>query len=211
MPSLKERLDPREWVRAAEDLWFDRTRHVSTTGCEAKPEASRIVGPRADSKIYGAARATNVRAALGDLPVKDLASYTFLDMGSGKGRALFIAAEYPFRRILGVEYDRAMHQVAQRNIATFRHAGRRCHSIESIHANAAEYQFPDGDLVLHLFNPFGPEILGAMLRNLQAAITRQPRSVFLLMLWPEHADIVVRCPWLRKARETRRYILFEVI
>ena len=211
MPSLKERLDPREWGRTLEDLWFDRTRHVQTRGCEPKPDASRIVGPRSDSYIYGAARAANVRAGLRDLPVPDLSPYTFLDIGSGKGRVLFIAAEYPFRRILGVEYDRALHQLAEQNIAAFRHPAQRCRQLQSIHANAAESQFPDGDLVVYLFNPFGPEILAAMLGNLEAAIARQPRKVYLLMLWAEHAGVVALCPWLRKLRQTRRYVLFESI
>ena len=209
MPSLKERIDPREWVRALEDQWFDRSRHVQTIGLEAKPEASRIVGPRADSNIYGPVRAANVRAALRDLPVRDLSPYTFLDIGSGKGRVLFIAAEYPFRRVLGVEYDRAMHLVAEQNIAAFRHPGQRCHSIESVHANAADFEFPDGDLVVYLFNPFGPEILSKMLQNLQRAITQQPRHVLIMMLWAEHADVVARCPWLRQVHKTRRHIIFE--
>ena len=34
------------------------------------------------------------------VPVKD---FTFIDLGSGKGRTLLLASDYPFRRIIGVE------------------------------------------------------------------------------------------------------------
>src|SRR6266487_940212 len=33
----------------------------------------------------------------------DLSAFTFVDLGSGKGRALLIASMYPFARIVGVE------------------------------------------------------------------------------------------------------------
>lgn len=33
----------------------------------------------------------------------DFQEFTFIDIGSGKGRALLMAADYPFRHILGVE------------------------------------------------------------------------------------------------------------
>src|SRR5580693_6708790 len=34
-------------------------------------------------------------------PKIDFREFTFIDIGSGKGRALLMAADYPFRRILG--------------------------------------------------------------------------------------------------------------
>lgn len=45
---------------------------------------------------------------------------TFLDLGSGKGRALLLASRLPFRRIVGVELSRMLHNIALRNIKTFR-------------------------------------------------------------------------------------------
>ena len=35
------------------------------------------------------------------------------DLGSGKGRTLLMASDYPFRRIVGVELLPALHQIAQ--------------------------------------------------------------------------------------------------
>ena len=46
----------------------------------------------------------------------DFQEFTFIDIGSGKGRVLLMAADYPFRRILGIELLPALHRVAQENL-----------------------------------------------------------------------------------------------
>jgi len=207
--NLLGRLDPRPMVRAVEDWWFDITRHVETAGNARKPPASDVVGEVRDSYIYAPVPARNARAVLRDLPVKDFSEYTFVDLGSGKGKMLFVAAEYPFRRVVGVEFAIALHQLAQRNIARFRPRRRPSPVLESVLANAAEYDFPAGKLVVYLFNPFGPDILGRVLDNLERSLEREPRHVAVVMLWPEHSGVAARRPWLQESRKTRRSHIFE--
>jgi tRNA G46 methylase TrmB len=65
--------------------------------------------------MYGPVRVANAHAALRDLPLVHTqnggagggaySQYTFIDVGSGKGRVLFVAAEYPFRKVIGVEFQ----------------------------------------------------------------------------------------------------------
>ena len=38
----------------------------------------------------------------------DLQRFTFIDLGSGKGRSLFLAADYPYRRIIGLLFEAFM-------------------------------------------------------------------------------------------------------
>src|ERR1700688_3075147 len=45
--------------------------------------------------------------------------FTFIDFGSGKGRALLLASEYPFRRIVGLEFSPELHLTAEENIARY--------------------------------------------------------------------------------------------
>jgi SAM-dependent methyltransferase len=201
-------VNPKLWLRSMEDWWFDRSRHVDTGGL-IKPDPSKVVGEVLDSHIYGPVRAVNVHTAIRDLPIRDLSQYTFIDMGSGKGRALFIAAEYPFGKVLGVEYSTEIHRDAVENIASYRHSKQRCRDIKSLSANAAEYQFPEGNLVIFLFNPFGPEIMRRMLANLQDALAKSPRHVVIIMLWPEHANLVAQEPGMRTYRQNRRYHIYE--
>jgi SAM-dependent methyltransferase len=199
----------REWVRGVEDWWFDSTRGVKTTGLMRVPAPSQVVGEIRDSNMYGAVRAANAHAALRDLPIRDYSEYTFIDMGSGLGRVLFVAAEYPFRRVVGVEFATGLHRQALDNIARYRHGKSRCGSIESVLANAAEYEFPDEKLVIFMFNPFGPEILSRMLANLDRSLRRCPRHVVVLMLWPEHSAVVAGMASMREYRRTRRYHIYQ--
>jgi hypothetical protein len=44
---------------------------------------------------------------------ESFSDFTFIDIGSGKGRVLLMASDYAFRRILGVELLPALHHIAQ--------------------------------------------------------------------------------------------------
>ena len=209
----------KERVRACEDWWFDTTRRVQTSGLVARPPASKIVGEISDSYIYGAVRVANAHAALRDLPLGGaeglgaggggFSRYTFIDMGSGKGRVLFVAAEYPFRKVIGVEFSNALHAEAMANLKRYRYSGRRCADIEPVHVDARDFEFPDDNLVIYLFNPFGPEVMERMLANLERSLERHPRHAIVVMLWPDHSDVVERMSIMRVYKKTRRHHIYE--
>ncbi len=201
----------RSYVRSIEEWWFDTTRHVRTAGDVALPDAAKVVGEIRDSEMYVPVRVTNAHAALRDLPCGDLSKYTFIDMGSGKGRMLFVASEYPFRKVMGVEFSGDLHEEAKVNIGTYKHGRQLCGDIESVHADAATFEFPDEKLVIYMFNPFGPEVMRAMLANLERSLERSPRHVVVVMLWPERADVVAGMPWMKRYRETRRYHVYQTV
>ena len=88
---------------------------VRTAGNASFRQSGDAVGEGGgDGEIYVPARVRNGRAALRDAPVRDVSGYTFVDLGSGKGRMLFVAAERPFRRVIGVEFSRSLHAEAER-------------------------------------------------------------------------------------------------
>jgi SAM-dependent methyltransferase len=218
LDSLKN--DLKERVRACEDWWFDTTRHVQTSGLVQRPRAAtQIVGEIRDSHMYGPVRVANAHAALRDLPLGgtqnsgagggDYSQYTFIDMGSGKGRVLFVAAEYPFRKVMGVEFSKDLHEEAVANLKQYNYRGRRCADIEPVLADAREFEFPDDNLVIYLFNPFGEEVMARMLENLERSLERHPRHAIVVMLWPEHSDVVERMAIMRVYRKTRRHHMYE--
>jgi SAM-dependent methyltransferase len=98
----------------------------------------------------------------------DYKNFTFVDYGSGKGRVLFTAAEFPFKQVIGVEISQALHEVAERNL--IRYTGAPLLSeIELWCGDARKYELPEGDIILHMYHPFGPDILKEMLTLIQAA------------------------------------------
>lgn len=121
----------------------------------------------------------------------DPRGYTFIDFGSGKGRVLLLASEYPYKKIIGVEFAEELHQIALKNIRNYRSRSQRCRDVESIHMDAAEYEIPPHTpLVLHFFNPFGPPVMSRVVANLQSSIDEHPRQVFMIYHSPRHTHLL---------------------
>jgi len=84
---------------------FDRIHRVETWEYVIR---SRLGFGVEVQRVYSDYRATPVRtlrALLSRLPRNTLSSSTFVDFGLGKGRVLLVAADFTFRRIIGVEFS----------------------------------------------------------------------------------------------------------
>ena len=100
-------------------------------------------------------------------PVAAIEETTFVDVGAGMGRALLLAAELPFRRVVGVELNPRLVRIARRNATAWRRQGRACTPIRIFGADAAEFRFPAPPCVVFLFNPFGAVVMRRFLTNLR--------------------------------------------
>ena len=107
---------------------------------------------------------------------------TFVDIGAGKGRALIVAARYPFKKIVGVEYSAKLAAICDSNLRKL-NLEARC---EVIVADAADFQFSSGNLLAFLYNPFDAIVLDRVLRNLASAQGR----VQIAQLGPGHDAIL---------------------
>ncbi|MDQ2832552.1 MAG: class I SAM-dependent methyltransferase [Acidobacteriota bacterium] len=192
-----------------EDQWFDLSRNVRTSGNVSLQTAGVARDQHPDSEFYQPARPAHIRQALHEIPVQNVSDYSYIDLGSGKGRTLFIAAELPFRQITGVEFSRMLHDQTCENIRRFRHRKQGSSNIASLHRNAKDFVFPENRLVLYLFNPFGSETMQHVLNNLEASLKRNPRHVVILLLWPRCSDQVAAIEGMSLRRETRQYQIFE--
>lgn len=139
----------------------------------------------------------------------DFADLTFIDLGSGKGRTLLMASDYPFRRIVGVELLPALHSLAEQNLAQYKSDSQKCFALESICANAAEFNFPAGPLLVYLFNPFPEAVLRCVLTNLRRALDGSAGAAFLIYYNPQHADVVAEAGYLQKIAGTSQYSIFR--
>ena len=100
-----------------------------------------------------------------------LAGYEFVDIGSGKGKALLVASLFPFRRVLGIELSPALHAIAEDNIAAFAaKAPVACRDVASQCADARQFHDFGARTYVFIFNPFGEEIMADVVRNLEQAV-----------------------------------------
>jgi len=139
----------------------------------------------------------------------DFREFTFIDIGSGKGRVLLMAADYPFRRILGIELFPALNRVAQENIRNYKSDSQRCFTIETTCADACVFTFPPEPTVLYLFNPLPEPGLAEMLLNLEGSLQQHPRALFVLYHNPLLELVVGRSNSFRKLVGTQQYSIFR--
>jgi len=205
-PWLRARRLAAAWAARAEGAWFDYRRHVVTTPTAEEQRSRRR--PSDDWSLYIPARPASARAALQALPVSDPRDYTLIDIGSGKGRIMFLAAEYPFRRIVGVESVRELHEAAERNIQRYRYQARRCPSLEAVHAKAQDYAWPTDPLVLFFFNPFPADVMTRVMQRVARSLEESPRPLWLILLFPELASIIESETTLRLHEETRKHHIY---
>ena len=139
----------------------------------------------------------------------DYRDFLFVDLGSGKGRTLLMASDYPFRRILGVELLSSLHQIAQQNLRQYKSTSQKCFALESICGDATAFPFPHDPLVLYLFNPFPESGMRRVLANLQQSLRAQPRPVYVLYHNPLLEHVLTESGVLKKITWSHQYSLFR--
>ena len=145
---------------------------------------------------------------LQELPVS-LEGFTFIDLGSGKGRTLLMASDLPFHRIIGVELLEELNQIASNNIASNRGEQQRCFNLEALCEDAREFQFPPEPLVLYLFNPFPEYALRTVLANLRASLVSLPREAYVVYHNLVHEEVFRSQAWLHELYRTRQFAIYQ--
>jgi SAM-dependent methyltransferase len=144
-----------------------------------------------------------------DFPDFDFRDFTFLDLGSGKGRTLLMASDYPFRRIVGVELLPFLHQIAGENLRQYNGESQQCFALESICADATRFPFPCEPLVIYLFNPFPESGLRAVVANLGKSLQEHSRTAYVLYHNPLLEHVLSEDAALRKIAGTHQYSIFR--
>jgi SAM-dependent methyltransferase len=139
----------------------------------------------------------------------DPRQYNFIDFGSGKGRALVLAAEAGFRKVIGVEISPALHEVAIRNVATYRQQRPQAGPIELRCGNATAFELPPGDTLLFFFNPFREATLRAVISNAARAWRQQPRKLTVAYCNPLHLDFFNEFDFLEPAFRDHALAVFH--
>lgn len=183
-------------VSEARCRYFDWQHGVKTCG-DAKLANLTLVGKSADHGVfYHPAHPKLLFELFNSLKI-DFPSYAFVDLGSGKGRSLLIASEFPFSKVIGVEFAAELHEIASQNIQSYKSKTQKCKDVRSVNLDAAEFEIPPTPLVLYLFNPFRPAVLIPVLQRLQRSLESHPREVTLLYLAPFHAALIEKETALR--------------
>lgn len=187
-------------LRHLAEVWvderYDRLRGIRTAGYRELDELSIASPNKAYGIRYQPTTHRRLVAMFANLP-PDLADFTFVDLGCGRGRVLLFAARFNFRRIVGVEFSEELHRSAVENLAVA-DPGRVCRDIRALHQDASAFALPEGPLVLYLFDPFRDRVMRQVLENIRSAYQAAPRKIIVLYLAPVHEDLVMATGIFRK-------------
>lgn len=138
----------------------------------------------------------------------NLSDFSFVDLGSGKGRTLLMASDYPFRRIMGIELIPSLHQICQENLSRYKSESQKCFALECFCADATSFPFPEGPLVIYLFNPFPETGLRSALGSLRQSLHDHQRPVYVLYHNPQLEHVFTEERRFKKIAGTHQYSIF---
>lgn len=131
--------------------------------------------------------------------------FTFIDFGSGKGRALLLASELPFKKIIGLEFSPELHSIAQRNIGKYNNPRQKCMHIESVCLDFTTFQLPQEPCVLYFFNPCYETALTQTLENIHRSLQEHPRKIVILYVAPVYERLLDMAHFLQKSVKNEEY------
>lgn len=193
---------------------FDQTHGVDTAGESPLTE----VGVPPEKAVRGNSLYRGIwprifHAALREsrLPLK---RFTFVDYGSGKGKALMLASAYAFRRIVGVEFAPGLHEVAVKNLGGYRSPEQQCFTLEAVCADALDWEPPAEPLLCFFFNPFDDPTLERVISRVARSWRHTPRDIYLLYVnvrdVREQAHVFERHSALTLVDHSRHFLLTKV-
>jgi len=175
-------------TRRAWDKSFDLRRRTDTEDIIETSEMARVEGDNRDrGRGYEATRPGPFRRLLRELALAD--NSVFVDLGCGKGRALIIAGEEGFDRVVGVDFFPEVCDTAQRNIEIVRRSGRDFDA-EVVCADVMEFEYTADHNVFYLFNPFDGTMLDRVIQRIDSSVAESPRQVWLIYHHPDWRHVI---------------------
>jgi len=171
-------------------LWgvhpIDRELGIETSGLVGTEEIHRdkqlvkLISP------YIGSQPSIVRKGLSELG--DCAEYTFVDFGCGKGRAVAVASEFPFRSILGVELSSSLASTARSNASRIARKFSDRSTVTIANVNVSDFQLPPGKLACFNYHAFGRELLSEVVQKFEAALAGDAPHMFFVYYNPVHFE-----------------------
>ena len=126
------------------------------------------------------------RATPGRLAVEE---YAFVDIGCGKGRAMMLASEMPFREVMGVELNAGLVLIAEKNLLRWRELGRSRCPVRIVRGDATELLLPQTPLLIFLYNPFHAPVLRKLLERIDVVAGESKGLIDVLYLVPQQEAV----------------------
>lgn len=166
------------------DLLFDFKYRIDTINTKMLDELEIDSPNKAHGRYYEGTNAYIFKTAFSHVRI-DAPNSCFVDFGSGKGKAMFMAAERGFRKVIGVEFSIELVQICRKNLEIFKQKTKSKTQFEIIHLDAAEYEIPAEANLLFFSNPFDEALIAKVIDNILKSLEKFPREIVVMHLYPQ--------------------------
>ena len=145
-----------------EDYLFEKMNRLSLEGIVSQEILkSSVKNNLKHATYYQPITCRNLKVILDQAIKTKIAFDCFIDIGSGKGKACFFAAQtLKCKKFIGIEFSLSLVKAANRNKAIFGHR-----TISFLNEDAATYTLPESKCLIFLYNPFNDIILEKFVAN----------------------------------------------
>ena len=211
-PLLGQDLSAQGWYPKVMEQRFDRMMGVETASLV--PEANLDLDPirKSQSSCYEPTSAPQFRQVMNDLKIA-FSQFAFVDFGAGKGKALLLAYELGFKKIVGVELSKSLHKIAVDNIKKLPQLNALSDKPVSLNQDAASFNIPDEPAVLYFFNPFNDAVMNAVISGIELSLAANFRQIFVVYNAPKHRYLFDDSAYFqqRGSQFNDRWLIYESI
>lgn len=120
-----------------------------------------------------------------------------LDVGCGKGYALYCLHRMGFTDVSGLEYTDSIYTTAVKNM----HALNLIDTVNLIHGDAAEFTGYDPYEIVYMFHPFHEGVMRHVVGNIEASLKHRPRPFTVVYFHPMAHMLWDRSPIFSKTAQ----------
>lgn len=182
-------------------IFIDRLRKIDLT--EAVSVEELRLNPELSQMYY--ASSPTLKKVLKRLKIRT--SDKIIDMGCGKGRALYYMSKFPFQYIAGVEISPELADICEKNFCKLHIQNYKIYNLD-----ASVFQEYDKFNFIYFYNPFNGEIFEKCMINIEESLLRIPRRITVIYHNPVFNDIVLKHKFkLVKKMHFNRFYIYENI
>ncbi len=191
------------------DLLFDFKYKVDTINT-AMLRDLKIDSPNKEHATYYEGTNTYVFRKIFSLFEIDAPNGCFVDFGSGKGKALFMAAELGFRKVIGVEFSIELVEICRKNLEIFKRKSKTKTEFEIIHLDASDYVIPPEANLFYFANPFNETVAAKVVGNVIKSLDQSPREAWAVQLYPQGNMALINHPRFHLEHEWMEGLVFRL-
>lgn len=111
--------------------------------------------------------------------LKITSSDKILDVGCGKGKAMYMMSLFPFQNIDGIDLSKDLVEIANKNFEVLNKINCR-----AIYSNAVQFDLYDNYTMFYFYNPFPEEIFRQVMNKIKISYQKNPRKITFIYMNP---------------------------